>query len=144
MGIFDIFESWNNVKVLSFLQISKKRAENLRNRSLKQQRAIELELVKQLKLGKEEKARLKAEQILRERSNELAMDLLETYIEAVATRVKYLGECREVPAEMKQPIASIIYAEKRFFLKKNTNFELFRKKFNKTARFFALSRYFVN
>ncbi|CAM9263081.1 unnamed protein product [Ascophyllum nodosum] len=70
-------------------------------------------IAKLLAEGKEEKARIRVEQVIREDFTIEAYDILELQCELVAERMRFVDSQKEVPPDMEQAIRTIIWAADR-------------------------------
>ncbi len=74
---------------------------------------LKKEVAKLLENDSIEKARIKAESIIREDFNIEAYNLLEMYCDLGVQRIKYITSCKEVPVDLKQAISSLIWSADR-------------------------------
>ncbi|KAL5726124.1 hypothetical protein ACHQM5_009194 [Ranunculus cassubicifolius] len=84
--------------------------QNKRQLTLNQMRK---EISQLLQSGQESIARIKVEHVIREMNMQAAYDILEIFCELVYARVPILESQRECPPEMKEAVASIIFAAPR-------------------------------
>jgi hypothetical protein len=111
--VISLFTRWKANDCKASLMASAKRAQMGRNKVLVQQKKMENEIAELLGQGREEKARIKAESLVHLQKMETAYDILETLTELIQTRIQYISESTECPADLVTPIASVIYASKR-------------------------------
>lgn len=111
--VIAIFTRWKPNDCKAALMACAKRAQMARNKVLVQQRKLEKEISEVLAQGKDEKARIKAESLLRLQKQETAYDIVETLTDLIQTRIQYISDSSECPADLVTPLASIIYASKR-------------------------------
>ena len=74
---------------------------------------LKKEVAKLLENDAIEKARIKAESIIREDFYIEAYNLLEMYCDLGVQRIKYITSCSEVPVDLKQAISSLIWSADR-------------------------------
>ena len=108
-----LFTRWKPNDCKAALLASAKRSQMGRNKVMVQQKKIETEIAACLQEGREEKARIKAENLVHLQKLETAYDMLETLTELIQTRMQYISESKECPPDLATPIASVIYASKR-------------------------------
>ena len=108
-----VFTRWKSVESKAALVASAKRSQLGRNKVLVQQKKIENEIADYLQQGREEKARIKAENLVHMQKMETAYDILETLLELIQTRLQYITESKECPPDLVTPIATVIYGAKR-------------------------------
>ena len=108
-----VFTRWKPVEAKAALVASAKRSQLGRNKVLVQQKKIENEIADYLQQGREEKARIKAENLVHMQKMETAYDILETLLELIQTRLQYITESKECPPDLVTPIATVIYGAKR-------------------------------
>lgn len=107
------FTRWKANECKAALLASGKRSQMGRNKVIVQQKKIETEIAACLSQGREEKARIKAENLIHLQKQETAYDILETLMELIQTRIAYISESRSCPPDLEMPIATVIYASRR-------------------------------
>ncbi|XP_022150550.1 uncharacterized protein LOC111018665 [Momordica charantia] len=71
------------------------------------------DVIQLLKLGHQERALFRVEQVIKEQKLLDAYAIIESYCEVVAERIKLLEKERECPEELKEPISGLIFASSR-------------------------------
>lgn len=71
------------------------------------------EVAKLLELGKEEKARIRAEHLIREDFTLEALEIVQLMCELLYERVKHLGSSVECPSDLEGAVATLLYASSR-------------------------------
>ncbi|CAM9745312.1 unnamed protein product [Pylaiella littoralis] len=100
-------------KVKPFLKMSITRLSLLVNKKANHIKISKKEIARLLADGKEEKARIKVEQVIREDFTIEAYDILELHCELVAERMRLVASQKEVPPDMEQAVCTIIWAADR-------------------------------
>ncbi len=72
-----------------------------------------LQVAKLLELGKEEKARIRAEHLIREDFTLEALEIIQLMCELLYERVKHLGSSPECPTDLEGAVATLLYASSR-------------------------------
>jgi vacuolar protein sorting-associated protein IST1 len=72
-----------------------------------------LQIAKLLELGKEEKARIRAEHLIREDFTMEALEIIQLLCELVHERCKHLVHEKECPADLLGAVATLIYSARR-------------------------------
>ena len=80
---------------------------------LKNVRETEREIAQYLSSSREDKAKIKAEQLIMYQRLETVYDLLESVCDLLSTRVQYLDQSMKVPTDLVPQLASLFYAEYR-------------------------------
>ncbi|KAF4737565.1 Vacuolar protein sorting-associated protein ist1, partial [Perkinsus olseni] len=120
-SVMGIFDRWKASTCKANLQLAGKRCTLQRNKVIKSQRVAEREIAEMLRQGREEKARIKAEQLIANQKMESAYDILETHCELLFTRIQYIDQSKECPPDLICPVATLIYAEKRLTVPEMAN-----------------------
>ncbi|EER10697.1 mjk13.15 protein, putative [Perkinsus marinus ATCC 50983] len=120
-SVMGIFDRWKASTCKASLQLAGKRCTLQRNKVIKWQRIAEREIAEMLRQGREEKARIKAEQLIANQKLESAYDILETQCELLYTRIQYIDQSKECPADLICPIATMIYAGVRLTVPEMAN-----------------------
>ncbi|EER02533.1 conserved hypothetical protein [Perkinsus marinus ATCC 50983] len=120
-SVMGIFDRWKASTCKANLQLAGKRCTLQRNKVIKSQRVAEREIAEMLRQGREEKARIKAEQLIANQKLESAYDILETHCELLYTRIQYIDQSKECPPDLICPVATLIYAEKRLTVPEMAN-----------------------
>ncbi|KAG2382934.1 hypothetical protein C9374_004901 [Naegleria lovaniensis] len=113
MGLFEKKEKFDVNKVKSNLKMAITRIGLLRNKksnSIKLQKRQVAELLQQ---EKDESARIKVENIIREDYAIEALEILELFCDLVHTRIQLLAESKSCPHDMKEAVSTLIYAAPR-------------------------------
>eukprot|EP00921_Rhytidocystis_pertsovi_P020744 GHVQ01033083.1.p1 GENE.GHVQ01033083.1~~GHVQ01033083.1.p1 ORF type:complete len:389 (+),score=49.30 GHVQ01033083.1:379-1545(+) len=110
MGIFDKFSA---SVCKANLKMAVSRAKLAQNKSQNQMCLLKREIAQLLKDGKEEKARIKAEQLLMEGNFDNALDILETLCELLVTRMSYMASEKECPSDLVSTVHSVMYCQSR-------------------------------
>ncbi|CAM9540337.1 unnamed protein product [Ectocarpus sp. 4 AP-2014] len=100
-------------KVKPFLKMSITRLNLLVNKKANHIKISKKEIARLLADGKEEKARIKVEQVIREDFTIEAYDILELHCELVAERMRLVASQKSVPPDMEQAVCTIIWAADR-------------------------------
>ncbi|CBN80097.1 conserved unknown protein [Ectocarpus siliculosus] len=100
-------------KVKPFLKMSITRLNLLVNKKANHIKISKKEIARLLADGKEEKARIKVEQVIREDFTIEAYDVLELHCELVAERMRLVASQKDVPPDMEQAVCTIIWAADR-------------------------------
>eukprot|EP00752_Nemacystus_decipiens_P014734 g13122.t1 len=100
-------------KVKPFLKMSIQRLNLLVNKKANHIKISKKEIARLLQDGKEEKARIKVEQVIREDFTIEAYDILELHCELVSERMRLVASQKDVPPDMEQAICTIIWAADR-------------------------------
>ncbi|CAN0292912.1 unnamed protein product, partial [Ectocarpus sp. 13 AM-2016] len=100
-------------QVKPFLKMSITRLNLLVNKKANHIKISKKEIARLLADGKEEKARIKVEQVIREDFTIEAYDVLELHCELVAERMRLVASQKDVPPDMEQAVCTIIWAADR-------------------------------
>ncbi|EPR59843.1 hypothetical protein TGGT1_291170 [Toxoplasma gondii GT1] len=103
------FKKFDPVTCKSSLKMAMSRARMNQNRLQNSIRIQRSEIATLISEGKEERARLKAEQMLRECRLERAMDILYTLCELIVTRMNYLTSEKCCPSDLLSAVHSVLY-----------------------------------
>ena len=74
---------------------------------------IDEQVASLLKIGKEEKARIRAEHLIREDFTLEALEIVQLMCELLHERVKHLSSEKECPEDLKGAVATLLYATTR-------------------------------
>ncbi|PHJ24572.1 regulator of vps4 activity in the mvb pathway protein [Cystoisospora suis] len=107
------FEKFDSAVCKASLKMAMSRARMNQNKLQNSIRVQRAEIAVLLSEGKEERARLKAEHLLRESRMERAMDILQTLCELIVTRMNYLSSEKFCPSDLLSPVHSVLYCEPR-------------------------------
>nr|CEL68549.1 TPA: IST1 homolog protein, putative [Neospora caninum Liverpool] len=107
------FKKFDPVACKSSLKMAMSRARMNQNRLQNSIRIQRSEIAALISEGKEERARLKAEHMLRECRVERAMDILYTLCELIVTRMNYLTSEKCCPSDLLSAVHSVLYCEPR-------------------------------
>ncbi|KEP60383.1 UNVERIFIED_CONTAM: hypothetical protein HHA_291170 [Hammondia hammondi] len=108
-----LFKKFDPVTCKSSLKMAMSRARMNQNRLQNSIRIQRSEIATLISEGKEERARLKAEQLLHECRLERAMDILYTLCELIVTRMNYLTSENCCPSDLLSAVHSVLYCEPR-------------------------------
>eukprot|EP01105_Mastigella_eilhardi_P021615 TRINITY_DN5250_c0_g1_i2.p8 TRINITY_DN5250_c0_g1~~TRINITY_DN5250_c0_g1_i2.p8 ORF type:complete len:133 (+),score=48.04 TRINITY_DN5250_c0_g1_i2:594-992(+) len=104
---FDVTRFKVNVKLaLTRMKLQKNKKANW---IIAEKRAVAEELAK----GNEEQARIKVETVIKEDFCIESYDLLELYLEEVATQIKLIDNLKVCPQELKEAVCTLVYASSR-------------------------------
>eukprot|EP00922_Rhytidocystis_sp_ex-Travisia-forbesii_P047561 GHVS01070860.1.p1 GENE.GHVS01070860.1~~GHVS01070860.1.p1 ORF type:complete len:348 (+),score=62.78 GHVS01070860.1:36-1079(+) len=95
------------------LKMANSRAKLAQNRSQATSQLLRREVAVLLREGKEEKARIKAEQLIVEGNNDGALDILTTMCELLVTRMAFMASERDCPSDLVSTVHSVIYCQTR-------------------------------
>jgi len=95
------------------LKMSISRAKSQQGKCVAQIKMLEREVGMFLREHREDKARIKVEQLIHQNNMDKSYDLLCVWCELIATRINFLDKTDECPADMVLPIMSTIYAQGR-------------------------------
>mmetsp|Transcript_26791 Transcript_26791/g.41003 ORF Transcript_26791/g.41003 Transcript_26791/m.41003 type:complete len:351 (-) Transcript_26791:3453-4505(-) len=129
-----MFGGYKEAKIKPLLKMAVSRfsmASNKKSALLKQQMA---EIAKMLSSDppKEEKAKIRAEALIRDDGTIEAMEILQLTCELLFERVKLISASKECPADLKSSIATLIWASDRVDIKELSEIrKLLRSKFGK-------------
>lgn len=104
---------FNPTKTKTQLRLCVSRIKLLQNKktiTIRQQRK---DIAALLAAGKEDSARIRVEALIQEQSCSLAYEILELYCELLSVRVELMKVNKSLPEDMKESVASVIYAERR-------------------------------
>ncbi|CAI9096187.1 OLC1v1032272C1 [Oldenlandia corymbosa var. corymbosa] len=105
------YYDYRNVKTCLTLAIS--RIKLLQNKRDGQLKLMRKEIAQFLQAGQEPIARIRVEHVIREQNTWAAYEILEMFCEFVLARVPILESQRECPSELREAVASIIFAAPR-------------------------------
>lgn len=119
-------------KVKPYLKMSIERIHFVKAKKSAAIKKTKKEVVDFLREGKEEKARIRTEHIVRQDFFIEALDILELMCEVVIERIRLIEVEKECPFDMREPICTIVYAADRTEVKELKNVkEQFQKKYGK-------------
>eukprot|EP00920_Eleutheroschizon_duboscqi_P019802 GHVT01047540.1.p1 GENE.GHVT01047540.1~~GHVT01047540.1.p1 ORF type:complete len:334 (-),score=71.10 GHVT01047540.1:872-1873(-) len=117
MGRFEMirnpFAKFNAAVCAANLQMAVARAKMNRNKLLNARYGLEIDIANLIRDGKDQRAYVRAEQLLRSERSEAALDLLQTICEAVHSHMAHIQHARTCPPDVMPSIHSIIFAENR-------------------------------
>ena len=109
-----MIRGWNHNKAKAALQLSSKRCKVQRNKMLKSIKECERALLDLMNdASREEKLKIKAEQLIQYQRLEMVYDILESVCDLIGTRSLFIDQCTSIPADLVQQIATLVYAESR-------------------------------
>ena len=85
----------------------------LRNKKQVGMQGLRREIAELLASGKEDSARIRVEAVHREENLLVAFELLELFSELLSVRIAMIAQERSVPDDMREAVASVIYAAQR-------------------------------
>jgi len=112
MGIFGA-DKYDSSKLKSHLKMTQSRIELLKNKKRNGVKLQRRQIAELLRQGKDESARIKVENVIREDFMIEAFEILELFCDLVQTRVLLISESRTCPTDLKEAISSILYAAPR-------------------------------
>lgn len=105
--------SFDPNKLRPHLKMAIQRIMLVRNRKVNAGKVQRRDIAAMLKEGKDEKARIRAEALIREDRVCDALDILELYCELVAERMRFMVSERGCPPDMREQISTLIWAATR-------------------------------
>ena len=93
-----------------YYQMAIQRLQMIKNKKTNSVKVQKIEIAKILADGKEEKARIKVEHIIRDDFLIEAYEILELFAELIHGRIKQITNSKECPADLKEAVASLIWA----------------------------------
>ncbi|KAL0480190.1 vacuolar protein-sorting protein IST1 [Acrasis kona] len=115
MGLKNIFggEKFNASLMKAQLKMSIIRIQQLKNKKTNLIKLSRRQVAELLVQEKDESARIKVENIIRDDYQIEALEILELFCDLLQTRLQLIAECHECPHDMKEAVTTIIYAAPR-------------------------------
>eukprot|EP00250_Pteridium_aquilinum_P004212 c14440_g1_i1 orf=241-1527(+) len=118
LQINQVLDTWFNrgfkgLKCKTLLKLASSRIKLLKNKRAIQLKQLRRELAQLLENGQESMARIRVEHIIREQNIMDAYDTLEHFCELLIVRMPIMESQRECPLDLKEAIASLIFAAPR-------------------------------
>lgn len=118
LQINQVFDAWFNKgfkgpKCKTLLKLASSRIKLLKNKRENQLKQLRRELAQLLENGQESTARIRVEHIIREKNIMEAYDTLEHFCELLIVRMPIMESQRECPLDLKEAVASLIFAAPR-------------------------------
>jgi hypothetical protein len=104
---------FNPHKCKTHLRLAIGRIRLLRNKKQVGMQGLRREIAELLASGKEDSARIRVEAVHREENLLVAFELLELFSELLSVRIAMIAQERSVPDDMREAVASAIYAAQR-------------------------------
>eukprot|EP00884_Botryococcus_braunii_P004931 jgi/Botrbrau1/14439/Bobra.0014s0085.1 len=108
-----MFNRFNGNKVRTQCQLCGARIKLQRNKRQQQLKGLRKEVAELLKTNRQENARIRVENIIREQLMLQAFETLELFLEQLSVRTKQIEASREIPADMLEALSSLVYASDR-------------------------------
>jgi len=105
--------SFNANKCKTALKLCVGRIKLLKNKKAVSIRATRQETAELLRAGKGDNASIRVEGVMREEDLVAAYEMLELYCELVSVRLQLIQANKEIPSDLKEAVATIIYASRR-------------------------------
>ncbi|GLJ09215.1 hypothetical protein SUGI_0104030 [Cryptomeria japonica] len=106
-------KNFPGAKCKTLLKLSLARIKLLKNRREMQLKQMQKEVAQFLQAGQEATARIRVEHIIREQNILAAYEILELFCELLAARLPIIESQRECPLDLREAIASLIFAAPR-------------------------------
>lgn len=100
-------------KLKSHLKMAQTRISLLKNKKRNAIKLQQRQIADLLRQGKDESARIKVENVIREDFMIEALDILELFCDLIQTRIQLIAESRTCPSDLKEAISSVLYAAPR-------------------------------
>lgn len=107
-----LFNRYSESKLKPYLKMAVQRIHIANNKRITQVKHQKREIADLLREHKDEKARIKVEHIIRDDFTIEGFEILELLCELVHERCKMISNNKEVPAELKEAVCSLIWAGK--------------------------------
>jgi hypothetical protein len=111
MGLFA--EKFEPSKLKSHLKMAQTRIELLKNKKRNGIKVQQRQIADLLRQGKDESARIKVENVIRDDFIIEAYEILELFCDLVQSRIQLIAESRTCPNDLKEAISTILYAVPR-------------------------------
>ncbi|KAK8535417.1 hypothetical protein V6N13_081551 [Hibiscus sabdariffa] len=108
-----LHKSFKPAKCKTALRMAIPRIKLMRNKREAQAKQLKRELAQLLVEGQDQTARIRVEHVVREEKTVEAYSLLEIYCELIVARMPIVESQKDCPIDLKEAIASVIYASKR-------------------------------
>ncbi|KAL9644553.1 hypothetical protein ABK040_009417 [Willaertia magna] len=117
MGLFDKKEKFDKNALKSNLKMAMTRVSLLKNKKQNSIKVQKRQVAELLQSEKDESARIKVENIIREDYAIEALEILELFCDLVHTRIQLIAESKTCPHDMKEAVSTLIYAAPRIEVK---------------------------
>ncbi|CAG9461748.1 unnamed protein product [Pedinophyceae sp. YPF-701] len=111
MGLFST--SLNASKFATALKLCLGRIKLVQNKKTEQIKIMRREIAEKLQTNQIESARIRAEGTIRETSILRVLEIVELFIELLSVRVRLVEKERDVPVDMREAVASVIFCAPR-------------------------------
>ncbi|KAK9032101.1 hypothetical protein V6N11_056384 [Hibiscus sabdariffa] len=108
-----LHKSFKPAKCKTALRMAIPRIKLMKNKREAQAKQLKRELAQLLVEGQDQTARIRVEHVVREEKTVEAYGLLEIYCELIVARMPMVESQKDCPIDLKEAIASVIYASKR-------------------------------
>ncbi|KAK7245507.1 hypothetical protein RIF29_40353 [Crotalaria pallida] len=109
-----LHRSFKAAKCKTALKLAASRMKLLKNKKEGEVKKLRRDLANLLHSGQEQTARIRIEHVVREEKMMAAYDLVELYCELIITRLPIIESQKNCPIDLKEAIASVIFASPRF------------------------------
>jgi vacuolar protein sorting-associated protein IST1 len=106
----DFLFPYNETKIKPYLKMAVQRIQVHKNKKATAVKIQKKEVATILAEGKDEKAKIRAEHIIREDFTIEGLELLELNLELIHERIKQITTSKECPPDMKEAVSSVIWA----------------------------------
>jgi vacuolar protein sorting-associated protein IST1 len=105
----DFFYGYQESKLKPYLKMAVQRLQIANNKKHSVVKHQKREIAKILEDGKEEKARIKVEHVIREDFTMECYELVELLCDLLHERVKYMSSCKECPVDLLESVSTLIW-----------------------------------
>jgi hypothetical protein len=107
----DFMFPYSESKLKPYLKMAVQRIQIHNNKKTTAVKIQKKEVAQLLADGKDEKAKIRAEHIIRDDFTIEGLELLELNLELIHERIKQISTCKECPADMREAVSSVIWAQ---------------------------------
>lgn len=108
----DFLFPYSETKLKPYLKMAVQRIQIHNNKKTTAVKIQKKEVAQLLREGKDDKARIRAEHIIREDFNIEGLEILELILELIHERIKQISSAKECPPDLKEAVSSAIWASK--------------------------------
>lgn len=106
-------EKFEASKLKSHLKMAQTRISLLKNKKKNSIKLQQRQIADLLKQGKDESARIKVENVIRDDFVIEALDILELFCDLIQARIQLIAESKTCPSDLKEAVSSVLYAAPR-------------------------------